>query len=77
MINDKTGKVELMIDESGRDIKNLNEYGYTRLWVNRRDVARRELLNDALNDASKRLFKVLAIQYRDAHDVDGTLHAGQ
>jgi len=54
LINDKTDKVELVVDESGGGITNLSDYGYTRLWVNYREVARREPLDDALRDAREK-----------------------
>lgn len=54
LINDKADKVELVLDESGGGITNLSDYGHTQLWVNYRDVARRQLLNDALRDAHEK-----------------------
>jgi hypothetical protein len=54
LINDKADKVELVVDESGGGITNLNDYGHTQLWMNYRDGARRELLNDALRDTHEK-----------------------
>lgn len=55
LINDKIGKVELVVDESDGGNFNLSDYGYTQMWVNYRDHTRRELLNNALQDVDQKM----------------------